>query len=55
MASRVTRACSSTQTGIRVRTMHGSPRAIYELVRLLLETRCIVREASAWRIDAAGR
>ncbi|HEU4733980.1 MAG TPA: tetratricopeptide repeat protein [Kofleriaceae bacterium] len=34
-----------------VRTMPGSPRAIYELVRLLLETSCIVREASAWRID----
>jgi tetratricopeptide (TPR) repeat protein len=36
-----------------VRTMNGSPRAIYELVRLLLETRCIVREAS-WRIDEAA-
>jgi tetratricopeptide (TPR) repeat protein len=34
-----------------VRTMHGSPRAIYELVRLLLETNCIVGEAMAWRID----
>jgi tetratricopeptide (TPR) repeat protein len=34
-----------------VRAMHGSPRAIYELVRLLLETRCIVRDAMAWRID----
>jgi tetratricopeptide (TPR) repeat protein len=34
-----------------VRTMSGSPRAIYELVRLLLETSCIVREAMAWRID----
>lgn len=34
-----------------VRTMHGSPRAIYELVRLLLETRCISREANGWRID----
>jgi tetratricopeptide (TPR) repeat protein len=33
-----------------VRTMPGSPRAIYELVRLLLETSCIVREAT-WRID----
>ena len=34
-----------------VRTMAGSPRAIYELVRLLLETSCIVREATAWQID----
>jgi tetratricopeptide (TPR) repeat protein len=34
-----------------VRTMHGSPRAIYELVRLLLETHCIVREPAGWRID----
>jgi len=34
-----------------VRTMNGSPRAIYELVRLLLETNCIVREVMAWRID----
>jgi tetratricopeptide (TPR) repeat protein len=34
-----------------VRTMTGSPRAIYELVRLLLETSCIVRERSAWRLD----
>jgi tetratricopeptide (TPR) repeat protein len=33
-----------------VRTMHGSPRAIYELVRLLLETNCIVRDTMAWRI-----
>jgi len=37
-----------------VRTMHGSPRAIYELVRLLLETECIVREANGWRIDEAA-
>jgi tetratricopeptide (TPR) repeat protein len=34
-----------------VRAMPGSPRAIYELVRLLLETHCIVRDAMAWRID----
>jgi len=34
-----------------VRTMNGSPRTIYELVRLLLETHCIVREAMAWRVD----
>lgn len=34
-----------------VRTMNGSPRAIYELVRLLLETSCIVRESLSWRID----
>jgi tetratricopeptide (TPR) repeat protein len=37
--------------GAHVRTMAGSPRAIYELVRLLLETSCIVREAMVWRID----
>ncbi|HEX7841750.1 MAG TPA: AAA family ATPase, partial [Kofleriaceae bacterium] len=34
-----------------VRTMNGSPRAIYELMRLLLETGCITREDHAWRID----
>ena len=34
-----------------VRTMPGSPRAIYELVRLLLETSSIVREPNGWRID----
>ena len=38
-----------------VRTMTGSPRAIYELVRLLLESDCIVREGQAgygsWRMD----
>jgi tetratricopeptide (TPR) repeat protein len=34
-----------------VRTMNGSPRAIYELVRLLLETGCIVRDPQAWRVD----
>lgn len=39
-----------------VRTMTGSPRAIYELVRLLLESDCIVREGQAgygsWKISA---
>ncbi len=35
-----------------VRTMGGSPRAIYELVRLLLESDCIVREGVMWRVDA---
>ena len=34
-----------------VRTMDGSPRAIYELVRLLLETERIVHDDDAWRID----
>jgi tetratricopeptide (TPR) repeat protein len=34
-----------------VRTMNGSPRALYELVRLLLETQCIVHEGRTWRID----
>jgi tetratricopeptide (TPR) repeat protein len=34
-----------------VRTMGGSPRAIYELVRLLLETQSIVRDSMAWRVD----
>jgi tetratricopeptide (TPR) repeat protein len=34
-----------------VRTMSGSPRAIFELVRLLLETGCIFRDRGAWRID----
>ena len=34
-----------------VRTMNGSPRALYELVRLLLETKCIVHEGRTWRID----
>jgi predicted ATPase len=37
-----------------VRTMPGSPRAIYELVRLLLETNSIVREPTGWRIDDAA-
>jgi tetratricopeptide (TPR) repeat protein len=33
------------------RTMTGSPRALYELVRLLLETKCIIRDGNTWRID----
>jgi tetratricopeptide (TPR) repeat protein len=36
-----------------VRTLNGSPRSIYELVRLLLETDCIVREPMSWAIDEA--
>ncbi|HEY0190923.1 MAG TPA: tetratricopeptide repeat protein [Kofleriaceae bacterium] len=36
-----------------VRTLHGSPRSIYELVRLLLETECITREGLSWTIDPA--
>ncbi|HEY0253234.1 MAG TPA: tetratricopeptide repeat protein, partial [Kofleriaceae bacterium] len=35
-----------------VRGMGGSPRAIYELVRLLLESDVIVREGMMWRLDA---
>ncbi|MFT3699420.1 MAG: tetratricopeptide repeat protein [Kofleriaceae bacterium] len=35
-----------------VRTMGGSPRAIHELVRLLLESDVIVREGMMWRLDA---
>ncbi|HVK85022.1 MAG TPA: tetratricopeptide repeat protein [Kofleriaceae bacterium] len=40
------------------RTLGGSPRAIHELVRLLIESDCIVREGpggllSRWRVDAA--
>ncbi|MCX5741454.1 MAG: tetratricopeptide repeat protein [Proteobacteria bacterium] len=33
------------------RTMGGSPRAIYELVRLLLESDAIVREGLMWRVE----
>ncbi|HEV7558564.1 MAG TPA: tetratricopeptide repeat protein [Kofleriaceae bacterium] len=36
-----------------VRTMGGSPRAIHELVRLLFESNCIVRQGIIWRLDAA--
>ena len=35
-----------------VRTLGGSPRAIHELVRLLLESDVIVREGMMWRLDA---
>lgn len=35
-----------------VRTLGGSPRAIHELVRLLLENDVIVREGLMWRLDA---
>jgi tetratricopeptide (TPR) repeat protein len=34
-----------------VRTMTGSPRTIFELIRLLLETGCIFREDHVWKID----
>jgi tetratricopeptide (TPR) repeat protein len=34
-----------------VRTMNGSPRAIFELMRLLLETSCIFRVDHKWQID----
>ena len=36
-----------------VRTLGGSPRAIHELVRLLLESDVIVREGVMWRVDQA--
>src|SRR5262249_50651143 len=36
-----------------VRGLGGSPRAIQELVRYLLESDVIVREGVMWRIDAA--
>src|SRR5688572_1544780 len=36
-----------------VRSLGGSPRAIHELVRLLLESDVIVREGMMWRLDAA--
>ncbi|MGE0872625.1 MAG: tetratricopeptide repeat protein [Kofleriaceae bacterium] len=32
------------------RRLGGSPRAIHELVRLLLESRCILRDGTTWRI-----
>jgi len=35
-----------------VRSLGGSPRAIHELVRLLLESDVIVRDGRQWRIDA---
>jgi tetratricopeptide (TPR) repeat protein len=34
-----------------VRAMAGSPRAIYELVRLLLETGCVTRDGGGWQLD----
>lgn len=37
-----------------VRTLGGAPRAIYELVRLLLESDVIVREGIMWRLDDAA-
>jgi len=37
---------------IHVRTMGGTPRAIHELVRLLLESDVIVREGVMWRVDS---
>ncbi|MBA3464817.1 MAG: tetratricopeptide repeat protein [Deltaproteobacteria bacterium] len=36
------------------KTLGGSPRAIYELVRLLLESDVIVREGMMWRVDQAA-
>lgn len=33
------------------KTLGGSPRAIHELVRLLLESDCIVREGMIWRVE----
>jgi tetratricopeptide (TPR) repeat protein len=39
---------------VHARTMGGSPRALHELVRLLLENDCIVRGPGAsWLVDAA--
>ena len=35
-----------------MKTLGGSPRAIHELVRLLLESDVIVREGVMWRVDA---
>lgn len=37
-----------------VRTLGGSPRAIHELVRLLLESDVIVREGVLWRVEPAN-
>lgn len=36
------------------KTLGGSPRAIHELVRLLLESDVIVREGVMWRVDQAA-
>jgi tetratricopeptide (TPR) repeat protein len=38
---------------VHVRNLGGSPRAIHELVRLLLESDVIAREGMMWRLDAA--
>ncbi len=38
----------------QAKTLGGSPRAIHELVRLLLESDVIVREGLMWRIDKAN-
>ena len=39
---------------VHARTMGGSPRALHELVRLLLENACFVRGPGAlWQVDAA--
>ena len=40
---------------MHVRGLGGSPRAIHELVRLLLESDVIVREGMMWRLDAERR
>jgi tetratricopeptide (TPR) repeat protein len=40
------------QLSQHARTLGGSPRAIHELVRLLLESDVIVREGIIWRVDA---
>ena len=42
------------QLVVHARTLGGSPRAIHELVRLLLESQCIVRESMIWRIEPAN-
>jgi len=39
------------QLVVHVRSLGGSPRAIHELVRLLLESDVIVREGLMWRLD----
>ena len=48
-AARRGAAAPSSRTS---RTLGGSPRAIHELVRLLLESDVIVREGILWRVDA---
>ena len=39
------------QLVIHARGLGGSPRAIHELVRLLLESDVIIREGLMWRVD----